>query len=49
MVENKKEAVRPFAEVKEHLREQIFREEMDKQTKVWLQELRKRAHIEIKI
>jgi peptidyl-prolyl cis-trans isomerase SurA len=49
VVENKKEAVRPFAEVKEHLREQIFREEMDKQTKVWLQELRKRAHIEIKI
>ena len=49
VVENKKEAVRPFAEVKENLREQIFREEMDKQTKVWLQELRKRAHIEIKI
>jgi parvulin-like peptidyl-prolyl isomerase len=49
VIENKKETVRPFAEVKDQLKEQIFRDEMDKQTKVWLQELRKRAHIEIKI
>ncbi|HKA88570.1 MAG TPA: peptidylprolyl isomerase [Haliangiales bacterium] len=49
VLENKKETVRPFAEVKDQLKEQIFRDEMDKQTKVWLQELRKRAHIEIKI
>ncbi len=49
VIENKKETVRPFAEVKDQLKEQIFRDEMEKQTKVWLQELRKRAHIEIKI
>src|SRR5262249_10820688 len=49
VVENKKESVRPFNDVKEQLREQLFQEEMEKQTKVWLQELRKKAHVEIKI
>jgi parvulin-like peptidyl-prolyl isomerase len=49
LVENKTETVRPFDEVKDGLREQIFQEEMEKQTKVWLQELRKRAHVEVKI
>jgi peptidyl-prolyl cis-trans isomerase SurA len=49
LVENKKESVRPFAEVKDQLRESIFQEEMEKQTKVWLQELRKKAHVEVKI
>jgi peptidyl-prolyl cis-trans isomerase SurA len=49
LVENKKDAVRPFDEVKDSLREQIFNEEMEKQTKVWLQELRKKAHVEVKI
>jgi parvulin-like peptidyl-prolyl isomerase len=49
LVENKNEQVRPFAEVKDNLREQLFQEEMEKQTKVWLQELRKRAHVEVKI
>jgi peptidyl-prolyl cis-trans isomerase SurA len=49
LVENKKESVRPFAEVKDQLKEQLFQEEMEKQTKVWLQELRKKAHVEIKM
>lgn len=49
LVENKNEQVRPFAEVKDSLREQLFQEEMEKQTKVWLQELKKRAHVEVKI
>jgi parvulin-like peptidyl-prolyl isomerase len=49
LVENKKDAVRPFAEVKETLREQLFQEEMEKQTKVWLQELRKKSHVEVKM
>lgn len=49
VVETKKESVRPFAEVKEHLREQLFQEAMEKQTKVWLQELRKKAHVEVKL
>jgi parvulin-like peptidyl-prolyl isomerase len=49
VVENKKETVKPFAEVKDQLRDQLFQEEMEKQTKVWLQELRKKAHVDIKI
>ena len=47
--ELKKEATRPFDEVKEQLREQLFTEEMEKQTKVWLEELRRRAHVEVKL
>jgi len=49
LVENKTETVRPFAEVKDSLREQLYQEEMEKQTKVWLQELRKKAHIDVKL
>jgi peptidyl-prolyl cis-trans isomerase SurA len=49
LVENKTETVRPFDEVKEGLREQLYQEEMEKQTKVWLQELRKKAHIDVKM
>jgi parvulin-like peptidyl-prolyl isomerase len=49
VIENKKESVRPYAEVKDQLREQIFQDEMDKQTKVWLQELRKKAHVDEKM
>jgi parvulin-like peptidyl-prolyl isomerase len=47
--ELKKEATRPFDEVKEQLREQLFTEEMEKQTKVWLEELRRKAHVEVKL
>ena len=49
VLELKKEATRPFDEVKEQLREQVFTEEMDKQTKVWLEELRRKAHVEVKL
>jgi peptidyl-prolyl cis-trans isomerase SurA len=49
LVENRQETVRPFDEVKEGLREQLFQEEMERQTKVWLQELRKQAHIDVKM
>ena len=49
LVENKTETVRPFDEVKDSLRETLYQEEMEKQTKVWLQELRKKAHIDVKM
>jgi peptidyl-prolyl cis-trans isomerase SurA len=49
VVETKKETVRGFEEVKEDLREQLYNEELGKQTKLWLDELRKKAHVEIKI
>ncbi len=49
LVESRREAVRPLEEVKEQLREQLFQEEMERETKTWLQELRKRAHVEVKM
>jgi peptidyl-prolyl cis-trans isomerase SurA len=49
LVDGKKDTVRPFDEVKDELREQLFQEEMERQTKVWLQELRKKAHVEVKL
>jgi peptidyl-prolyl cis-trans isomerase SurA len=49
MLETRADAVRPFDDAKEQLREQLFQEEMEKHTKTWLQELRKKAHVEVKI
>ena len=43
------EGVKPFAEVKEQLRQQLYAQEMEKATKTWLQELRKKSHIEIRL
>lgn len=36
---------KPFAEVKEKIRNDLYRQEMDKQTRQWMDELRKKAHI----
>jgi parvulin-like peptidyl-prolyl isomerase len=49
LVERKDESVRPFAEVKEQLRQALFQQEMEKQTRNWLQELRKKAHIDVRL
>jgi peptidyl-prolyl cis-trans isomerase SurA len=40
---------KPFAEVKEQLRNEIYRKEMDRQTRLWLDELRDKAHIQVKL
>jgi parvulin-like peptidyl-prolyl isomerase len=37
-----------FAEMKEQLRNELWRKEMERQTKLWLDELRDKAHIERK-
>jgi peptidyl-prolyl cis-trans isomerase SurA len=47
--EIEKEEQSPFENVKEKLRNELYRQEMDKQTAQWLEELRKRAHIEVKL
>jgi parvulin-like peptidyl-prolyl isomerase len=49
VMETKKDPVKGFDEVKEELRNQLYGEELEKQTKVWLEELRKKAHVEVKI
>jgi parvulin-like peptidyl-prolyl isomerase len=38
-----------FAQMKEQLRNEIYRKEMDRQTKLWLDELREKAHIQVKL
>jgi parvulin-like peptidyl-prolyl isomerase len=40
---------KPFAEVKEQLRNELYRKEMDRQTRLWLDELREKAHIQVKL
>lgn len=38
-----------FESVKEKLRNELYRAELDKQTRIWVDELRKKAHFEIKL
>jgi parvulin-like peptidyl-prolyl isomerase len=46
--ELKKNKLKSFKELKAKLRNQLYRKAMDKQTRTWLQELRKKAHVDIK-
>ena len=45
----KKSDLKPFKELKEQLRNELYRKEMEKQTSLWLEELRKKAYIERKL
>ncbi len=45
----KKDAIKPFEEVKDQIRNELYADEMEKQTKVWLEELRRKAHVEVKL
>lgn len=47
--EVKKSELKPFADMKEQLTRDLRRREMDKQTQTWLEELRKKAYIDIKL
>ena len=49
LVDKKDEQVRPLSEVREQLRTALFTQEMEKQTKNWLAELRKKAHIDVRL
>lgn len=40
---------KPFEEMKEQIRNELYRREMDRQTELWLEEQRKKAHIEVKL
>ncbi len=44
----KASALKPFPEMKEQLQRELRRRELDKQTAVWIEELRKKAYIDIK-
>ncbi|MCX5746436.1 MAG: peptidylprolyl isomerase, partial [Proteobacteria bacterium] len=49
VTELKKSELKPFAEMKEQLQRDIKRREMEKQTQVWIDDLRKKAYIDIKL
>ncbi len=45
----KKNKVKAFKDVKEKLRNDLYRRELDKQTRTWLDDLRKKAYIQRKV
>jgi len=49
VTEIKRPEMKPFPEMKEQLQRELRRREMDKQTQTWLEELRKKAYIDIKL
>jgi peptidyl-prolyl cis-trans isomerase SurA len=49
VVEVKRTEIRPFEELKEQIRGDLTRREMDKQTQLWIEELRRKAYLDIKL
>jgi parvulin-like peptidyl-prolyl isomerase len=49
VLEVKKSEVKPFEQMKDQLKGQVTQREMEKQTQTWLEELRKKAYIDIKV
>ena len=45
----KKSELKPYAEMKDQLQRELRRRELDKQTQTWVDELRKKAYIDIKL
>jgi peptidyl-prolyl cis-trans isomerase SurA len=48
LVERKLADLRPFEEVKEQLRKQLYDQQVEKAQQSWLKELRKRAHVDVR-
>jgi peptidyl-prolyl cis-trans isomerase SurA len=48
LVERKAGDLKPFDEVKEQLRKQLYDEQVEKAQQAWLKELRKKAHVDIR-
>lgn len=48
LVERKQADLRPFEEVKEQLRRQLYDQQLEKATQSWIKELRKKAHIDVR-
>jgi peptidyl-prolyl cis-trans isomerase SurA len=49
VTEVKRSDLKPFPEMKDQLQRELRRREMDKQTQIWVEELRKKAYIDIKL
>ena len=42
-------SARPYSEVRKQLKQQIYAEKMEKSTKSWVRELRKQAHVDLRL
>jgi parvulin-like peptidyl-prolyl isomerase len=49
LVERKEGDVRPLEEVKDTLRRQLYEQQLEKATQAWLRELRKKAHVDVRL
>jgi parvulin-like peptidyl-prolyl isomerase len=49
LVERKAGDLKPFDEVKEQLRRQLYEQQVDKATQSWIRELRKKAHVDVRL
>jgi peptidyl-prolyl cis-trans isomerase SurA len=48
MVERKSGDIKPFEEIKEQLRKQLYDQQVEKAQQSWLRELRKKAHVDVR-
>jgi peptidyl-prolyl cis-trans isomerase SurA len=49
LVERKQGDIRPLDEVKEQLRKTLYEQQVEKATQSWLRELRKKAHVDLRL
>lgn len=49
LLEKKDGDLRPFAEVKEQIRQQLYSSQLERQQQLWLGELRKKAHLDVRL
>jgi peptidyl-prolyl cis-trans isomerase SurA len=48
LVERKSGDLKPYEEIKEQLRKQLYDQQVDKAQQAWLRELRKKAHVDVR-
>ena len=49
LIERKDSDARPFEEVKDQIRQQLNSQQLEKQTQSWLMDLRKKAHVDLRL
>ncbi|HEY1587381.1 MAG TPA: peptidylprolyl isomerase, partial [Polyangia bacterium] len=49
LVERKSGDLKPYEEIKEQLRKQLYDQQVEKAQQSWLKELRKKAHVEVRL
>lgn len=49
LIDRRDDKARPLEEIKDQIREQLYQQELEKHTRTWIAELRKRAHVHIRL